>query len=491
MQQTLLQQRDYVPSREFTRRMLARFRLRGSTFSGVRLAALVLDPSVAARLQGAGNSAFPGLTGPKILGYRPWTHQMTIRTTRGKFSVARAAVMLAEELRRAYDELRQTTCIPDVWRLGDGGITFDQIFLVEMFQARTMAIVEEITVSKDDGALATSSKDTSTPFMDFHPRAYNKRKRIDEDDETELHLELKHLIKRRRTEGPESIGDMFKICSDIIARLFRRPAAAAENHEDHVESTQPVAAAEDNKDHAESSQPVAAVEDTKDHAESSQSVAVVEAHEDHVGSTMTLTDLPLDILLQIFSFLDPGDLLILARTNKPFRSTLMHRESRSIWTAAIAETPYLPPCPEWLTEPQYADLAFGEQCYLCGTKVFKPRRWTYWEYNVRYCGYCSAQMKHLGRLSRNVYYGHLLPVNLELKGDGHYIYHKPDLERIKIELKEAWAVHVDKCNELIVKYMAECEKIMPPVYQAVFIANLAPRDRHTMAYWSISPLFHL
>lgn len=66
MQQTLLQQRDYVPSREFTRRMLARFRLRGSTFSGVRLAALVLDPSVAARLQGAGNSAFPGLTGPKV-----------------------------------------------------------------------------------------------------------------------------------------------------------------------------------------------------------------------------------------------------------------------------------------------------------------------------------------------------------------------------------------------------------------------------------------
>lgn len=28
---------------------------------------------------------------------------MTIRTARGKFSVARAAVMLAEELRRAYD----------------------------------------------------------------------------------------------------------------------------------------------------------------------------------------------------------------------------------------------------------------------------------------------------------------------------------------------------------------------------------------------------
>lgn len=145
MQQALLQQRDYVPSREFTRRMLARFRLRGST-SGVRLAALVLDPSVAARLQGAGNSAFPGLTGPKvsvrinILGYRPWTHQMTIRTARGKFSVARAAVMLAEELRRAYDELRQTTCIPDVWRLGDGGITFDQIFLVEMFQVSRSSV---------------------------------------------------------------------------------------------------------------------------------------------------------------------------------------------------------------------------------------------------------------------------------------------------------------------------------------------------------------
>lgn len=68
MQQALLQQRDYVPSREFTRRMLARFRLRGST-SGVRLAALVLDPSVAARLQGAGNSAFPGLTGPKVYSY--------------------------------------------------------------------------------------------------------------------------------------------------------------------------------------------------------------------------------------------------------------------------------------------------------------------------------------------------------------------------------------------------------------------------------------
>ena len=57
------------------------------------------------------------------------------------------------------------------------------------------------------------------------------------------------------------------------------------------------------------------------------------------------------------------DLLNLARTTKDIRDILMRRASKSVWKQAFVNvTPSLPECPSDLSEPQYAELAFGKTC---------------------------------------------------------------------------------------------------------------------------------
>ena len=60
----------------------------------------------------------------------------------------------------------------------------------------------------------------------------------------------------------------------------------------------------------------------------------------------------------------PYDILRLSRTTKALRGVLMSRSSRSIWMQAFLGIPGLPPCPSWLTEPQFSQLAFDNYCYV-------------------------------------------------------------------------------------------------------------------------------
>ncbi|RXW17697.1 hypothetical protein EST38_g8151 [Candolleomyces aberdarensis] len=81
-------------------------------------------------------------------------------------------------------------------------------------------------------------------------------------------------------------------------------------------------------------------------------------------------EMPLDVLLefcdnQIFSHLEPADLIHLSRTTKALRSVMMNRSSRSIWTQALASIPGLPPCPDDLIEAKYANLMFTDYCHEC------------------------------------------------------------------------------------------------------------------------------
>ncbi|KAJ2924590.1 hypothetical protein H1R20_g12505, partial [Candolleomyces eurysporus] len=76
-----------------------------------------------------------------------------------------------------------------------------------------------------------------------------------------------------------------------------------------------------------------------------------------------LIDLPLDILCEIFKLLSPLDLLQLARTAKLFRNFLMNRAAKSIWTHVLSTVEDLPPCPDDLSEPQYAYLMFTDHCH--------------------------------------------------------------------------------------------------------------------------------
>ncbi|KAJ3755728.1 hypothetical protein EV360DRAFT_85641 [Lentinula raphanica] len=74
-------------------------------------------------------------------------------------------------------------------------------------------------------------------------------------------------------------------------------------------------------------------------------------------------DVPLDIIYEIFSYLETSDLLTLARTTRDLRSTLMSKTSEFMWRTARLNLDDLPPLPKDLSEPQYADLLFGTHCY--------------------------------------------------------------------------------------------------------------------------------
>ena len=67
--------------------------------------------------------------------------------------------------------------------------------------------------------------------------------------------------------------------------------------------------------------------------------------------------------LQIFSHLEPLDLLHLARTTKLFRNYLMSRRSALLWKTAQRNLDCLSDCPPYLSEPAYAELMFGLQCH--------------------------------------------------------------------------------------------------------------------------------
>ena len=67
---------------------------------------------------------------------------------------------------------------------------------------------------------------------------------------------------------------------------------------------------------------------------------------------------------QTFAYLEPLDMLTLARLSKEFRGLFMSLSSLSIWRRVLKETPDLPPCPQELCEPQYASLMFDKHCMV-------------------------------------------------------------------------------------------------------------------------------
>ncbi|TFK41664.1 hypothetical protein BDQ12DRAFT_710696 [Crucibulum laeve] len=103
------------------------------------------------------------------------------------------------------------------------------------------------------------------------------------------------------------------------------------------------------------------------------------------GILKQVTEVPLDILFEIFSQLDPIDLLHLARTTKSLRAVMMHPSSASIWKQALANVTGLPGCPGDMQEPKYANLIFDTFCHYClASNVHN----IVWEMGKRVCSKC-------------------------------------------------------------------------------------------------------
>ncbi|KAJ3825576.1 hypothetical protein F5880DRAFT_1700706 [Lentinula raphanica] len=97
-------------------------------------------------------------------------------------------------------------------------------------------------------------------------------------------------------------------------------------------------------------------------------------------------DMPVEVILEVFCYLHPRDLLRLARTSKDLRSILMSKSSANIWQLAGSNVEGLPPCPDDLSEPQYANLLFEPQCHVC----MGPGRCEniLWNFRIRSCYQC-------------------------------------------------------------------------------------------------------
>ncbi|KAF9473294.1 hypothetical protein BDN70DRAFT_397879 [Pholiota conissans] len=83
------------------------------------------------------------------------------------------------------------------------------------------------------------------------------------------------------------------------------------------------------------------------------------------GLLKKLVEMPVDILFEIFSCLDPLDLVYMARTTRALRALLTGPSSKLIWKASRSNVFGLPDCPDDLTEQQYAVLMFAKMCMFC------------------------------------------------------------------------------------------------------------------------------
>ncbi|KAI0373295.1 hypothetical protein BV20DRAFT_803069 [Pilatotrama ljubarskyi] len=118
-----------------------------------------------------------------------------------------------------------------------------------------------------------------------------------------------------------------------------------------------------------------------------------------IGKLTEIMNVPMDVFFEITSHLRPLDILQLSRSSKDLRNLLLSRNSRHIWIAARKNlVPPMPDCPDYMSEPQYAHLAFERVCHACG--VGQSVNLDY-AIPIRLCGACwRANVRNGSKLAR-------------------------------------------------------------------------------------------
>ncbi|KAH7868520.1 uncharacterized protein C8R40DRAFT_822481 [Lentinula edodes] len=75
-----------------------------------------------------------------------------------------------------------------------------------------------------------------------------------------------------------------------------------------------------------------------------------------------LQEIPMELVFEILSYVQPYDLLKLARINKAFRCLLISRSSAFLWRISRANADDVPNPPFEFSEPAYAHLLFINYC---------------------------------------------------------------------------------------------------------------------------------
>ncbi|KAI1795648.1 hypothetical protein LXA43DRAFT_730988 [Ganoderma leucocontextum] len=101
-----------------------------------------------------------------------------------------------------------------------------------------------------------------------------------------------------------------------------------------------------------------------------------------------LEEMPLDVLYEICSHLDPCNLLALTRTSKGLRTVLTQRNCAFIWRASRALVGLLDPVKSFgMSEPAFASILFSTHCHGCGKAGGNFK--ILWPVPVRYCPSCK------------------------------------------------------------------------------------------------------
>ncbi|THU81851.1 hypothetical protein K435DRAFT_844588 [Dendrothele bispora CBS 962.96] len=77
------------------------------------------------------------------------------------------------------------------------------------------------------------------------------------------------------------------------------------------------------------------------------------------------TEIPMDIIFEIFAHLGTPDILQLSFTSRDLRNILTAPSSEYVWRNARLNVEGLPPLPPGLSEIQYANLMFDTTCEVC------------------------------------------------------------------------------------------------------------------------------
>ncbi|KAF8211878.1 hypothetical protein K438DRAFT_1805505 [Mycena galopus ATCC 62051] len=116
------------------------------------------------------------------------------------------------------------------------------------------------------------------------------------------------------------------------------------------------------------------------------------------GKLRFMTEVPLDVLFEIFGQLLPVDILNLSCASKALRDILLRKSAAFVWKRSFSNVPFPtpPPCPDDLNEAQYANLLWRKHCFFCGAS--KPVAVAIWICRVRACDACvrTANFTSLG-----------------------------------------------------------------------------------------------
>ncbi|KAJ7070706.1 hypothetical protein C8F01DRAFT_391282 [Mycena amicta] len=103
------------------------------------------------------------------------------------------------------------------------------------------------------------------------------------------------------------------------------------------------------------------------------------------GRLAGLLCISIDVVFEIFSHLQPFDLLRLSRLSKEFRALLMSKSSITVWRSCIDNAGLPLPPPDTMNEPQLVRLAFDNVCQTCDAIARKVD----WPLLKRLCSRCA------------------------------------------------------------------------------------------------------